>query len=76
VLESVCAIASAASYEKSGRPVTGSIAARPRYRMARSISSDPRNVYTKNLVAAYMRRSPPQMPMMKNIGTRTTSHIT
>src|SRR5262249_59654622 len=37
--------------------------------MASSISTDPRNVYKKNLNAAYTRRGPPQMPMIKNIGT-------
>ena len=47
-----------------------------RARIATSIRSDPKNVYTKNLMAAYRRFSPPHTPMMKYIGISMTSHIT
>ena len=36
--------------------------------MATSISTEPASVYRKNLIAAYSRRGPPQMPMRKYIG--------
>ena len=35
--------------------------------------TDPVNVKRKNLAAAYLRCGPPQMPMMKNIGTSVSS---
>ena len=40
------------------------------------MSSDPTNVYTKNLMAAYNRRFPPQTPMMKYIGISMISQKT
>ncbi len=33
----------------------------------------PNSVYRKNLMAAYSRRGPPQRPIMKYIGTSTSS---
>jgi len=44
--------------------------------MASSISTEPAMVYRKNLTAAYMRRSPPHMPIRKYIGTRVNSQKT
>ncbi len=43
---------------------------------ATSISSEPSSVYRKNLIAAYTRRSPPQMPMMRYIGISIASKNT
>ncbi len=44
--------------------------------MAASMSSDPTKVKMTNLMAAYRRRSPPQMPMMKYIGINISSQNT
>ncbi len=44
--------------------------------MATSISSEPVMVYTKNLMAAYSRLVPPQIPMMKYIGISMASKNT
>ena len=41
--------------------------------MPASIRAEPRAVNRKNFTAAYTRRSPPQIPMMKYIGTSITS---
>ena len=41
--------------------------------MPSSISTEPASVYRKNLMAAYSFRGPPQTPMMKYIGTSTSS---
>ena len=38
-----------------------------------SISAEPNSVKRKNLIDAYSRLGPPQTPIMKNIGSRTTS---
>ena len=40
------------------------------------MSTDPASVKRKNLIAAYSFRGPPQMPMMKYIGTSITSQNT
>src|SRR5206468_12093888 len=45
-------------------------------RIATSMRSEPKKVYTKNLMAAYRRRSTPHTPMMKYMGMSMTSHIT
>ena len=42
-------------------------------RKATSMKTDPKSVYRKNFTAAYSRRGPPQMPIMKYIGTSTSS---
>src|SRR2546426_11698180 len=47
-----------------------------RARIATSIRSDPKNVYTKNLMDAYRRLSPPNTPIVKYNGISMTSHIT
>ena len=57
-------------------PVSGLRATSPKYTMAASMSIEPTIVKMKNFRLAYSRRSPPQMPMMKYIGTSMTSHIT
>src|SRR5262245_17112546 len=41
--------------------------------MPSSISTEPASVYRKNLMAAYSRRGPPQMPIRKYIGRSITS---
>ena len=46
------------------------------YRIAANISNDPTRVKIMNLMAAYTRRSPPQIPMMKYIGTSISSQNT
>ena len=38
-----------------------------------SISAEPNSVNRKNLIDAYSRFGPPHTPIMKNIGSRTTS---
>ena len=38
-----------------------------------SISAEPNSVNRKNLIDAYSRFGPPQTPIMKNIGSSTTS---
>ena len=43
---------------------------------ATSISSEPSNVYRKNLTAAYTRFGPPQTPMIRNIGISIASKNT
>ena len=43
---------------------------------ATSISTLPTSVYKKNLIAAYSRRGPPQMPIKKYIGSSITSQKT
>ena len=45
-------------------------------RMPSSISTEPAKVYRKNLMAAYRRRSLPQTPIRKYIGTSMTSQKT
>src|SRR5215470_16701968 len=45
-------------------------------RMASSMITEPASVYRKNLMAAYNRRSLPQTPMRKYIGTSITSQKT
>ena len=40
------------------------------------MSSDPTSVYRTNLIVAYTRFEPPQIPMIRYIGTRTTSQNT
>ena len=37
------------------------------------MNTEPRKVYRKNLMVAYTRRGPPQMPMMRNIGISIAS---
>ena len=37
------------------------------------MKTEPRKVYRKNLMVAYTRRGPPQMPMMRNIGISIAS---
>ncbi len=44
-----------------------------RARNPNNISADPNKVKRKNLIDAYSRFGPPQTPIMKNIGSRTTS---
>ena len=44
--------------------------------MATIISAEPNSVYRKNLIDAYWRCSPPHTPIMKYIGSRTTSKKT
>ena len=44
--------------------------------MATSISTLPTRVKRKNLMAAYSRRGPPQMPIRKYIGSSITSQNT
>ena len=41
--------------------------------IATSVSSEPKNVYRKNLNAAYTRFGPPNTPMMMNIGISVAS---
>ena len=41
-----------------------------------SISSPPTSEYRKNFIAAYCRRGPPKLPMMKYIGTSIASKKT
>ena len=41
-----------------------------------SMSAEPNSVKRKNLIAAYWRFGPPQTPIMKNIGSSTTSKNT
>ena len=41
-----------------------------------SISSPPTREYRKNFIAAYWRRGPPKLPMMKYIGTSIASKNT
>ena len=48
----------------------------PRNRIPANITAEPRAVKRKNLTAACTRRSPPQIPMMKYIGTSITSQNT
>ena len=43
---------------------------------AASISSPPASEYRKNFIAAYWRRGPPKLPMMKYIGTSIASKNT
>jgi hypothetical protein len=45
-------------------------------RIAKSMSTLPARVYRKNLMAAYSRRSPPQMPIKKYMGTSPISQNT
>jgi len=45
-------------------------------RKATNISAEPNMVYKKNLSDAYWRFSPPQTPIMKYIGNRTSSKKT
>ncbi len=40
------------------------------------MTTEPTSVYRKNLMAAYSRRAPPQIPMRKYIGTSITSQNT
>ncbi len=40
------------------------------------ISAEPNSVYRKNLIDAYCRSGPPQTPIMKYIGSSTTSKNT
>src|SRR4029079_5040977 len=42
-------------------------------RIATSISSEPTSVYSTNLIVEQIRFGAPQIPMMRYIGTRTTS---
>ena len=44
--------------------------------MPSSISTEPISVKIMNLIAEYKRRMPPQMAMMKYIGTSTVSQNT
>ena len=44
--------------------------------IATSISTEPASVNRKNLIAAYSRRLPPQMPMRKYIGSSMISQNT
>ena len=44
--------------------------------MATSINTLPTSVKRKNLMAAYSRRGPPQMPIRKYIGSSITSQNT
>ena len=48
----------------------------PRNRIPANITAEPRAVNRKNFTAAWTRRSPPQIPMMKYIGTSMTSQNT
>ena len=41
-----------------------------------SIRAEPNMVNRKNLIDAYSRSGPPHTPIMKNIGSRTTSKKT
>ena len=43
---------------------------------AASISRPPAREYSKNFIAAYWRRGPPKLPMMKYIGTSMASKNT
>src|SRR5207302_9817819 len=45
-------------------------------RKLRIISADPNRVNRKNLIAAYWRLGPPQTPIMKYMGSRTSSKKT
>ena len=47
-----------------------------RARKLTSIRAEPNRVNRKNLIAAYCRLGPPQTPIMKYIGSRTTSKNT
>ncbi len=47
-----------------------------RARKLRIISAEPNSVYRKNLIAAYCRLGPPHTPIMKYIGSRTSSKKT
>ena len=44
-----------------------------RARKLSSISAEPNSVKRKNLIEAYSRLGPPQTPIMKYIGSRTSS---
>ena len=44
-----------------------------RARKLSSMSADPNRVNRKNLIDAYSRFGPPQTPIMKNIGSSTSS---
>ncbi len=44
--------------------------------MPSSITTEPASVNRKNLIAAYSRRAPPQIPIRKYIGTSMTSQNT
>ena len=59
-------------------PVTASGTVTLKYSaiIASSMSTLPKSVYRKNLMAAYSRRGPPQMPMRKYIGSSMTSQNT
>ena len=37
------------------------------------MNTEPKKVYRKNLMVAYTRRGPPQMPMIRNIGISMAS---
>ena len=67
----VSAFAARNSIEKLSPPVL-----KNRARKLSSIKADPNNVNRKNLIAAYCRCSPPQTPIMKYIGSSTTSKKT
>ena len=41
--------------------------------MPTSMNAEPATVYRMNLNAAYSRRAPPQMPMIRNIGISSSS---
>ena len=43
---------------------------------AASMSRPPTREYRKNFIAAYCRRGPPKLPMMKYIGTSMASKKT
>ena len=43
---------------------------------ATSVKSEPASVYRKNLIAAYTRFEPPQIPMMMNMGIKVASKNT
>ncbi len=47
-----------------------------RARKLRIINAEPNRVKRKNLMEAYWRRSPPQRPIMKYMGSRTSSKKT
>jgi len=60
----------------SANELTESPSANTRLMNPRNIRSDAAFVYTKNFIAAYFRRGPPQIPMRKYIGTSTASQKT
>jgi len=43
------------------------------FKTPNNMTTDPTSVYRKNLIAAYKRFSPPQIPIRKYIGTSDTS---